>query len=142
MINRVTDPPSSARIVMEADAANQLFRLARMGRIHWISSVGVEMELGRNPDRVTREEVLELLAYASEVSVADANTIKRARTLLGFGYGDFDGFNVALAEQAKCDVFLTTDDRLLRLARRQVGKPAVELANPVEWLTRMNLWRL
>jgi predicted nucleic acid-binding protein len=127
---------------MEADAGNQLFRLMRLERIRWVASPVVDYELRKNPDQVTRGEVLKLLAYSSDLSSPDRNTIRRARSLQAVGYGPFDGFHLALAEQSNCDVLLTTDDRFLRLASRGVGNPGVELANPVEWLTRKNLWQL
>lgn len=142
VLNRVTDPPSNARVVIEADACNQLFRLIRLKRLRWVASPALEIELRKNPDQVTRGEVLKLLAYSSESSSPDAITSRRARSLQAVGYGPFDGFHLALAEQSKCDVLLTTDDRFLRLALRAAGNPGVELANPVEWLMRMNLWQL
>ncbi len=45
-----------------------------------------------------------------------------------------DAIHLACAESAEVDVFLTTDDRLLKKAKR-IGKILkVRVANPVHWL--------
>jgi len=142
VLNRITDPPTDARVVMETDAVHQLFHLIRLGRIQWCASFAVDLELRRNPDQIRRKEVYDLLRYAFERIQPDAATIRRTRALQRAGYGSFDGFHLALAEQGKADVLLTTDDRFLRLGMRGAGSSSVELANPVEWLRRVDLWRL
>ncbi len=45
-----------------------------------------------------------------------------------------DAVHIACAEEAQVDVFLTTDDRLIRKAQRLGKILRVRLANPVEWL--------
>jgi predicted nucleic acid-binding protein len=42
--------------------------------------------------------------------------------------------HLACAESAKVDVFLTTDDRLLRLAKRVSKDLDVLVENPLDWL--------
>ena len=53
--------------------------------------------------------------------------------LEALGYDRFDAVHLALAEAARADFLLTTDDRFLRRARRSVGKPALEVLNPLEY---------
>jgi predicted nucleic acid-binding protein len=45
-----------------------------------------------------------------------------------------DALHVACAERAQCCVMLTTDDRLLTLARRPETDVRVEVANPLDWM--------
>ena len=42
--------------------------------------------------------------------------------------------SLACAEQATVDVFLTTDDRVLRIATRHTAQLKVRVANLLEWL--------
>jgi predicted nucleic acid-binding protein len=45
-----------------------------------------------------------------------------------------DALHLASAESAKADIFLTTDDKLLKLATRLSTQLQVTVANPVFWL--------
>ena len=50
------------------------------------------------------------------------------------GVKSFDALHVACAEAGKADVFLTTDDKLLKKLRQNSGKIKVKTANPLEWI--------
>ena len=50
------------------------------------------------------------------------------------GFKSFDAMHIACAESEKADVFLTTDDKLLKLAKRNKNKLNIDIANPVLWL--------
>jgi len=54
--------------------------------------------------------------------------------LEALGFGAYDALHLACAEQADVDVFLTTDDRLLRLSRECSGMLNVKVDNPLSWL--------
>jgi predicted nucleic acid-binding protein len=45
-----------------------------------------------------------------------------------------DRIHIACAEEAGADVFLSTDDRLVRAAKRQQEATKVEIENPLTWL--------
>jgi len=59
---------------------------------------------------------------------------ERATELCTFGFKKYDAFHIAAAERGKCDVFLTTDDRLIAKARKLGKKLAVTVLNPVDWI--------
>jgi hypothetical protein len=63
--------------------------------------------------------------------------LARARELQRLGFVGFDAIHLACAEIGKADVFLTTDDRLLRLAKRQTKKLSVKVENPLDWMKEM-----
>lgn len=96
----------------------------------------LELEVRRDPDGRKREDVLALLLHSSERAMPTPVSFDRAQKLQGIGYGAIDAWHLALAEQAGVDVLLTTDDRFLRIASRGIGKPTVELANPLDWRQR------
>jgi predicted nucleic acid-binding protein len=50
------------------------------------------------------------------------------------GFADFDALHLACAERAEVDVFLTTDDRLLRRAKRLAAQLRVRVENPATWV--------
>jgi len=63
--------------------------------------------------------------------------VERAGQLEALGFHDFDALHLACAESGGADVFLTTDDRLHRLARRQAEHLRVRVCDPVMWLKEM-----
>lgn len=65
----------------------------------------------------------------------DVNVRDRATELQGsLGIKSYDALHIASAEQAGADVFLSTDDKLVRAARRQQESTKVEIENPLTWL--------
>lgn len=57
----------------------------------------------------------------------------RSRQLEGLGFGLYDSFHLACAEATSVDIFLSTDDRLLKNAKRNQNILKVEVSNPVIW---------
>ena len=98
-----------------------------------MSSRILEIEIGRNPDLERRDDVLALLAFADESVVPQPGDAVRAQSLKQLGFEAFDALHVACAERAQVDVFLTTDDGLLRRARRDASEVRVRVENPVSW---------
>lgn len=137
VLNRLTDDPLQPRIALEAAAIVHIFRLMRERRCTWVASSILLTELRRNPDQFRREAALTLLANASETHYPDGFSSKRARFLHAVGYGLFDALHLALAENSGADVLVTTDDRFVRQAGRNLGAPLVRVENPLDCLKRL-----
>ncbi len=133
-LNRLTDDPCQPRIAMEAAAMIHILRMVRTGRVNWIASSVLKLELKRNPNALRRDYSLELLRQAAEIRSVNQEVANRARVLNSIGYGKFDAYHLALAEFAKTDILLTTDDRFVRQAHRGLGTPTVLLQNPLDYL--------
>ncbi len=132
-LSRLTDDQSQTRVRKEAEAIERVLRLIRDGKAIRVSSAVLEIEIGRNPDSERRHDVAALLAFANEVVVPLAASAERAASLEKLGFGAFDALHLACAEQAEVDVFLTTDDGLLRQATRSSGLLRVRVENPLSW---------
>jgi len=63
--------------------------------------------------------------------------IRRGQQLEQLGFRAFDALHLACAEKARADVFLTTDDRLLRRASRAPEQLRVRVDNPLAWLNEV-----
>ena len=68
------------------------------------------------------------------IGVLDATIVKRGLEIGKIGFGAYDGLHLACAEYGKADVFLTTDDKLLRLAFEKVAQLHIKIDNPLTWL--------
>jgi predicted nucleic acid-binding protein len=66
------------------------------------------------------------------VEVGEAE-VKRAKDLQKEGFQAFDSLHLACAETAKVDVFLSTDDRLLKRAKQISKRLKVRVMNPLAW---------
>ncbi len=74
-----------------------------------------------------------MLIFASEVFIPNSTTAELARRIEALGVAPFDALHLATADQNGVDIFLTTDDDLLRRARRDRGLLHIRVANPVSW---------
>ncbi len=100
----------------EAESVEQIMRLVRERLAIWVSSTVLNLEVSRNPDPGRRRDAEALLSFANEIVVPKAAEANRARHIGELGFGSFDALHLAVAEQATVDVFLTTDDGILRRA--------------------------
>jgi predicted nucleic acid-binding protein len=117
----------------EAEAVEQIVRMVREGLATWVASVVLYIEVSRNPDPGRRRETEALLSFANEIVVPKSAEADRARRIEELGFSPFDALHLASAERGGADVFLTTDDDLLRRARRSPGLLHIRVENPVSW---------
>jgi predicted nucleic acid-binding protein len=140
VLNRLTDDQRQARVQAEAEAIEQVILLVSERRIEWIASTVLASELLRNPDQARLQDALELLARAGPLSSPSRAALQRALGLAAAGYGSFDAYHIACAEETGADALLTTDDRFIRQASRSLGNPTVRVVNPVDWLKEVRAW--
>ncbi len=79
-----------------------------------------------------------LIADRMQVSASLTMSVReRALRLEKLGFGGLDALHLAFAEKANADIFLTTDDTLLKRARRYQDEMGVEVDNPLRWFERV-----
>jgi predicted nucleic acid-binding protein len=81
-----------------------------------------------------RERLLLLAAQSHHTVEITEEILKRAEKLEASGFDSYDAIHLACAEQAKVDVFLTTDDGVQKTANRDKAVFSFAVANPVRWL--------
>jgi predicted nucleic acid-binding protein len=132
-LNRLTDDQSQTRVREETEAVERILCSVREGRIHWVSSSVLEVEVHRDPNEERRQDTVAILGYASETVEASPVDAARAQDPQRLGFSAFDALHLACAESAGAAVFLTTDDRLLRRAHKFGNLLRVQVENPVSW---------
>jgi predicted nucleic acid-binding protein len=133
-INRPFDDQSQERIRLETEAV--LLILTRLTRRDWtwLGSQALEIEIKRTPDaeqQARLQRVVDFIQLSVEIGL---NELARAGELERLGFVGFDAVHIACAESGQANVFLTTDDRLLKLAKRHSKKLHVQVANPLDWI--------
>jgi len=61
------------------------------------------------------------------------NKSRRAEELEKSGFDTYDAIHLASAEQAGVDVFLTTDEQIMKVANRNKKLLPFLVENPVKW---------
>lgn len=134
-LNRPFDDQRQARIRLETDAIWLIIQEAVAGRYRWVSSEAVSLEIEQNPNPERRRRVEALNSLAAEEIRMEPGDRDRGRELEGWGFGAFDALHIACAERAGVDIVLTTDDGLLKRAKRHASQLRVRALNPVAWLS-------
>lgn len=136
-LNRPFDDQSQERIRLETESV--MIILARLSRKEWIwlGSQALDIEIDRSPDADQRSRMKRIAGYIGQVVAIGQKELDRARELEKLGFSGFDAVHLACAESGKADIFLSTDDRLLKSAKRYAKKIHVKVVNPLDWLKEM-----
>ena len=133
-LNRPFDDQRQDRIRLEAEAVLLIMGRCEAGAWQWLSSAVVEEEVNNTPSSERRSRVRNMLSGAQSTIALTATAVTRAQELKALGFRTYDALHLACAEQATVDVFLTTDNRVLRIATRHTAQLKVRVANPLAWL--------
>jgi len=136
-LNRPFDDQNQDRIRLEAEAILLIMSRLHGGEWVWLGSDAVDYEIGQTPDPERRHRV-QVLASAihQSIQLTQGETTK-AKALQALGFKQWDALHLACAESGQADIFLTTDEKLLRLAGRVTEQLKVRVENPLTWLTEV-----
>lgn len=136
-LNRPFDDQSQERIRLETEA--MMIILARLSRKEWLwlGSQALDIEINRAPDAEQQSRLKRVSGFISQSIAIGNKELERAKELEQIGFTGFDAVHLACAELGKADIFLSTDDRLLKRAQRYSKKLCVKVMNPLDWLKEM-----
>lgn len=133
-LSRLSDPPSQTRLIAEIKAIRQIMIHILRSQWYWISSTVLVDEVEQNPDLEKRIQAKTWVSLAHQSISVGVSEISRGKQLEELGFKEYDALHIACAESGKVDIFLTTDDRLLRKAKRYQSRLYIQVDNPVTWL--------
>ncbi len=131
-LNRPFDDWRQQRVRLEGEAILAILERCQQGELALVNSTALDTEINRTADPERRQRVLAALDMATEKIQVTEAMMNRAAVLKESGFTPFDALHLACAEAAAVDSFLTTDDRLLRRAKRI--DISIPVANPVTWI--------
>ncbi len=137
-LSRLLDPLTQGRVIEEAGAVRQIFTYFLSGDWYWISSRVVVDEIDQTPDVEKRSQVKTLLNLAYQTVSVGETEISRGLQLESLGFQEQDALHLACAESCEADLFLTTDDKLLRRAQRYRTQLHIRVENPKTWFQEVN----
>ena len=106
--NRPFDEFSNDRIRLEAEAVSIIL----------VSSEVVNYEISQIPNKDKQDAVNRLSKIAKNTAKLNEQVIKRAKSIEKSKIKPYDALHLAFAEYSKIDIFLTTDDKLLKTANK------------------------
>ena len=133
-VNRLFDTQAQARVQRETQAITQILGYFMTMRWTWLSSVILEDEVNADADSERRSRVKSVMEHVYHTLFIGADEEIRAEELENLGFKHYDALHIACAESGGADVLLTTDDRMLRLAKRHSPQLQVHVENPYTWL--------
>jgi len=136
-LNRPFDDQTQARVRLEAEAVLAILARIENGEWTWVGSEVLMDEIEQTPDIQKSSRAKLLSGFVQENIAIGKKEELRARELQNEGFQVFDALHIACAESAKADVFLSTDDRLLKLAKHISKQLHVRVENPLLWVEEM-----
>ena len=134
-LNRPYDDLSDNVVRMESEAILTIINICEIRRWTFYSSDVLFDEILNMTDFDRQEKVL-LLYYSASMHIALTDEIvSRAKNLERFNIKSYDALHLASAEAGNADIFLTTDNKLLKAAQR--ADIALVVKNPLTWLTEV-----
>lgn len=133
-LNRPFDDHAQDRVRLESEAVLTILSRGQTERWMLLGSEVVDIEISKIPDDDRRQKVSVLSSMLQSFIVIDEETETRVEELEALSFEPFDALHIACAEKGRADVFLTTDDDLLRKALRNKKVLKVRVENPVRWL--------
>jgi predicted nucleic acid-binding protein len=133
-LNRTLDDLEQSRIRLEAEAVTEIIQNCEDGKWILMNSDVIEFEVSQHPDSSKQEKVNSILSVASIYIQASEDIDLRAEELMKLNFKFQDALHLAFTEAGDADIFLTTDDRLLRKAKQYKNTLKIEVENPTIWL--------
>ena len=137
-LNRPFDDQNQPRIRLESEAILIILAQCEQRQWEWVGSEVLTLEISKTPDPERRRRVQLLASHAHHMVSVGQSEIARVRQIQTWGITAFDALHLACAESGQVDVFLTTDDRLLRKATAHARQLRVRVENPLTWLREVS----
>ena len=136
--NRPFDDQTQDRIKLESEAIILLLKHVEEEKLFLMGSAVVNYEISKIPNIERKVRVGRLADIANEVIQLNYTVIERAKVIKNMGFNTYDALHIACAEQGNADVFLTTDDKILRLYIRHAQNLNVRIENPIKLIREIN----
>ena len=136
--NRPFDGQAQIRVRLETEAKLQIQALAQQKLVALIWSYVLDYENSRNPIQSRQESIALWREIACHRIQAQETLVVQAQTFAStYGIKSFDALHLACAVSAKADMFVTTDDQLLRKLK---SLPDIRVIPPIEALSILERW--
>lgn len=131
--NRPFDDQSQMRVRFETEAKLAIQAEVRDGAVRLGWSNILDFENDSSPSEERKENIKIWRNFASVDTTESPEILNVAVDLVSQGFRKMDSLHLASAMALQCDIFLTTDDGILK-KRSKVDK--IKILNPVEYYAK------
>lgn len=135
-LNRPFDDQSQLRIRLEAEAKLRIQEEIRARKIELVWSYILDYENSKNPYQERKVRISGWRDYAKVEVQESTELLATASRLHKEGLPKIDALHIACAIAAKCEYFITTDDRILK-CKPQVT--AINIVDPILFVKECEL---
>ncbi|MDE0317363.1 MAG: PIN domain-containing protein [Candidatus Poribacteria bacterium] len=134
-LSRLFDNQTQERIQQETQAIAAIIGFFATNW-QWVISDFLMVEVLKNPNSNQRNMIKDLLNYAHHTVYVSEQEVLKAIHFELLSFKIEDALHLACAERGNADVFLTTDDKLVRKTKsvQARNKLSVQVENPYTWL--------
>ncbi len=130
--NRPFDDQTQERIHLESEVILTVLKMGQMKQVLIAGSEILELEMRHMQDENKKQKVLDLYRVAGMHMPYTEKIKKRSAEIMSVSkIRTFDSLHIASAEEANADVFLTTDDKLEKMAEKL--KLGTRVVNPLRF---------
>ncbi len=115
--NRPYDDQTQSRIRIETEAKIIIQQKIKDAEHELLWSAILDFECAKNPFEEHKTAILNWRNIASTLIRIDDDMTERAKNLMKLGLGQYDALHVACSIAGEADLFITTDDKLLKYLR-------------------------
>ena len=134
--NRPFDYQGHERVAFETEAFIFLLEYVEKGVHTLLNSEALAYENRLNPDLQRRDRISTYLGLAREFISAEDFDFERAKVLRGIGFSDIDALHIALSEKGQADFFITCDDRIVNLFKKDSRSIKVKIISLLEFVSK------
>ncbi|MCL2341518.1 MAG: PIN domain-containing protein [Firmicutes bacterium] len=120
-LNRPYDDQTQIRITLETEAKLHIQACIVKGDMEMAWSYMLNFENSKNTNVAKKNAISAFSKNAKQKIMANENIIKNANEIKKTGIKDADALHIACAIEAKCDYFITTDDRVLKYSSDKIS---------------------
>lgn len=125
------DDQSQLKIFLETQAKLQIQKEILQGKHELVWSFILEYENEQNPFDIRKMAIKDWKGVAKQLVILNDEIVSFAKGLLKKGIKEKDALHIACAVNAGCDVFFTTDKKLIH-----TPIPEIKTMNPIDYILK------
>jgi len=136
-LSRPFDDQTQDKVRLESEAVIAILKQVELGEILMVSSDAILYEISKIPDQGRREKIGLVISKGQIYVEVDRGIMDRSIKIQKLGIKSYDALHVACAERGKSDIFLTTDDKLLKKLKKYSSYVNIKAENPLIWMMEL-----
>jgi predicted nucleic acid-binding protein len=132
--NRPYDDQNQMKVYFETEAKLYIQEQIKLGKFQLVWSYILDFENYQNQDMNKRELISDWINFSVEDIEENEDIIKSSNELKKIGFDFYDSLHLACAIYAKCEYFMTTDNKILK-KRDQIN--SIKVINPIDFIREL-----